>query len=354
MQRFANTFLNMSRGEQGFTATVSGTGELSTLPSYAGMWGQLGYIDPNVRTTFYQYWQAHPTVGGISWGSMNMAYLAATAQPMTFYSPAPQPSQQRTVVAMDAGDPFFVPGALGSRSSGYAVGSGWQYAQGGAQQGQSIRMTALDNPASANGWTLELPAGTNPQQQSLVLDRAGFAGLWLKTANSDLRVSLLVRDLDGLEQSRSLSLNPDDRWHLYQWNFDDSNQWDPLSGGNGSLQGLAVSVQSLIFFGPDSNAIVYLDNFATNVSGPLMVPGDYNHDGTVDAADYVVWRKTGINGPTGYDTWRTNFGEPGGSGSVAGANATVPEPTTALLLMLGAVLGAWRGRRVASRVPTTR
>ena len=26
------------------------------------------------------------------------------------------------------------------------------------------------------------------------------------------------------------------------------------------------------------------------------IPGDYNHDGKVDAADYVVWRKAGING----------------------------------------------------------
>jgi hypothetical protein len=61
------------------------------------------------------------------------------------------------------------------------------------------------------------------------------------------------------------------------------------------------------------------------------VPGDYNNDGAVDAADYVVWRKTGINGPTGYDTWRTNFGEPGGSGSGASENATVPEPSTFVL-----------------------
>ena len=24
---------------------------------------------------------------------------------------------------------------------------------------------------------------------------------------------------------------------------------------------------------------------------PIPIPGDFNHDGTVDAADYVVWRK---------------------------------------------------------------
>ncbi len=39
--------------------------------------------------------------------------------------------------------------------------------------------------------------------------------------------------------------------------------------------------------------------------------GDFNSDGTVDAADYVVWRKN--NGTQeDYDDWRENFGESGG------------------------------------------
>jgi hypothetical protein len=67
------------------------------------------------------------------------------------------------------------------------------------------------------------------------------------------------------------------------------------------------------------------------------LPGDHNLDGTIDAADYVVWRKN----PSGflvnaYDTWRTHYGEPGGSGSGASASATVPEPATLVLLMFAA------------------
>jgi hypothetical protein len=73
---------------------------------------------------------------------------------------------------------------------------------------------------------------------------------------------------------------------------------------------------------------------------PGTLDGDYNDDGKVDAADYVVWRQyagTSLplpNDPHGgeigqlqFDTWKANFGEmemPGsGSGSTAGA---VPEP----------------------------
>ena len=38
------------------------------------------------------------------------------------------------------------------------------------------------------------------------------------------------------------------------------------------------------------------------------LPGDFNNDGTVDAADYVVWRKSDGT-PAGYNAWRTHFGQ---------------------------------------------
>jgi autotransporter-associated beta strand protein len=75
--------------------------------------------------------------------------------------------------------------------------------------------------------------------------------------------------------------------------------------------------------------------------------GDYNTDGIVDAADYVIWRKTDVGGPQGYDDWRANFGDslPGsGSGSLASAGA-VPEPTAWLLAAVSlGVVGLRRSR----------
>jgi hypothetical protein len=54
-------------------------------------------------------------------------------------------------------------------------------------------------------------------------------------------------------------------------------------------------------------------------------PGDFNNDGKVDSADYIVWRKSdGSN--EGYGDWRANFGTIySGSGS---SLASVPEPST--------------------------
>ncbi|HVT29374.1 MAG TPA: hypothetical protein VHE81_15265, partial [Lacipirellulaceae bacterium] len=70
--------------------------------------------------------------------------------------------------------------------------------------------------------------------------------------------------------------------------------------------------------------------------------GDYNSDGKVDAADYVVWRKTNINGAQGYTDWRTNFGAgTAGSGSLAGL-AAVPEPSACILIVAAVGLLGWR------------
>jgi hypothetical protein len=81
---------------------------------------------------------------------------------------------------------------------------------------------------------------------------------------------------------------------------------------------------------------------------PLAPPtttlaGDFNGDGTVDAADYVVWRKND-NSQDGYNTWRTNFGRTSGSGSSVLAEAAVPEPGA--LALCGVMIGllAIRGR----------
>jgi hypothetical protein len=47
-------------------------------------------------------------------------------------------------------------------------------------------------------------------------------------------------------------------------------------------------------------------------------PADYNGNGVVDSGDYVLWRKSNINGPSGYDNWRAAFGAAGTPGGNAG------------------------------------
>ena len=87
------------------------------------------------------------------------------------------------------------------------------------------------------------------------------------------------------------------------------------------------------------------------------LPGDYNKDNVVDAADYVVWRKnnntsvplpndtTAGTSPADYDVWRAHFGQTAGSGLPIGSSSrvAVPEPATLVLLMLAAA--GWCLRR---------
>jgi hypothetical protein len=78
--------------------------------------------------------------------------------------------------------------------------------------------------------------------------------------------------------------------------------------------------------------------------------GDYNNDGKVDAADYVVWRKdpAGHGGdPAGYDTWRANFGATSAGTGSALESGTVPELASFGLAILA--LGLTGGLRKRSR-----
>jgi hypothetical protein len=67
------------------------------------------------------------------------------------------------------------------------------------------------------------------------------------------------------------------------------------------------------------NDTQYGVNFLVADVGMVMgMPGDYNNDGTVDAADYIVWKKTDGT-PQGYDRWRVNFGATSSSATVFAA-----------------------------------
>jgi hypothetical protein len=77
------------------------------------------------------------------------------------------------------------------------------------------------------------------------------------------------------------------------------------------------------------------------VGTTAVVTGDYNGNGKVDAADYVLWRKnpSAFGGdPGGYNTWRASFGNPPGAGSAFGETVTaVPEPGSLILAVAAAV-----------------
>jgi hypothetical protein len=140
----------------------------------------------------------------------------------------------------------------------------------------------------------------------------------------------------------------------------------PYSGGYSGVWGVGH-----VFY---RDADYTVDNFVTET----VLPGDYNRDGAVNAADYIIWRKTlGNMGPVGNCTpdctsdpivfsdmrangavsatytqviddadlavWKANFGETvSGSG---GGVASIPEPATIAIVLVGLASFWSLGRR---------
>jgi hypothetical protein len=111
-----------------------------------------------------------------------------------------------------------------------------------------------------------------------------------------------------------------------------------------------------------------LSSFAREFSAHLV--GDYNDDGTINAADYLVWRKSFGQTTAGlpadgngngriddgdYTLWRTNYstieGGNGGDGETEwnAIAATVPEPTSINLIVAAvmwlACIQGWKSKR---------
>jgi autotransporter-associated beta strand protein len=91
------------------------------------------------------------------------------------------------------------------------------------------------------------------------------------------------------------------------------------------------------------------DNAYFSGNGILTVGllGDFNGNNTVDAADYLIWRKSYSSNSAMYTAWRANFGQ-SSSGSGAGGSLleNVPEPASGCLLLAGMLALSLRRVRV--------
>ena len=108
------------------------------------------------------------------------------------------------------------------------------------------------------------------------------------------------------------------------------------SGFAGTMFG-STSLPSL------AGSLIWNVNYgATALTLSVTLPGDFNGNGIVDAADYVAWR-TGLGTSytqADYNVWRAHFGQTAsgaGAGQSAAATA-VPEPSAFLLVALALLL----------------
>ena len=117
-----------------------------------------------------------------------------------------------------------------------------------------------------------------------------------------------------------------------------------LGGGNGVYTTALYSFDSIAFVTEQLTRAFEGGQPSLFAQDHLRFPGDFNLDRAVDAADYVVWRKTDGT-PAGYNEWRTNFGWTAATGG--GGISSVPEPATLLsLAIVACLIGVlWRSKK---------
>jgi hypothetical protein len=206
--------------------------------------------------------------------------------------------------------------------------------QGGTlAPGHSAGRTTIDgNYTQQEAGSMEIEiGGTTENTQYDVVDISGFA-----TLGGDLQLSLINGFTPTALQTFTVM-------------YSSGIMGEFSNVANGQRIGVADGSGSFVVnYGAGST----FDPTEVTLSGfqAVALPGDYNHNGIVDAADYTVWRdslgSTGaglaadgnINGVIDagdYIVWKSHFGTHAGSGAGGSTTTAVPEPTTLLMLLVG-------------------
>ncbi|WP_218932301.1 glycoside hydrolase family 25 protein [Adhaeretor mobilis] len=197
------------------------------------------------------------------------------------------------------------------------------------------------------GWFLRHVSGigstsANPET-NLALDATGYIGFWLKTDDAGISVTIAIDDPLTADRGVEQLVIADGEWHLYEWNFEDSSQWEAWVNEEGIITGPTVTIDSIQFSG-SGQATFYLDSVAHDPLGSLgPLAGDFDLDGDIDGDDLHEWQAAyGDGNGDGLDflIWQ----QQAGSSSENASTAAIPEPAALLLLGVFAV-GAGLGRQ---------
>jgi hypothetical protein len=240
--------------------------------------------------------------------------------------------------------------------------------------GQTLRMV-IDNPTRRvffKGYTVRFTAGGSnlcyggmpctpgampKERMAVYVFEYGTSGAWLTSDLADDNFQTPLNDLDtalaGMQIDFTIT-GPE----TYELVMDPLGTADTYTQ-SGSLSNTGAGPIDWLefeFYNSPTNPAQATDFYIKSIEilgDAPGVAGDYNSNGVVDAADYVVWRKNlgqsfelpnevpgvtpGMVTTHDYAEWRARFGATSSSGSAASLTA-VPEPGTMVSLMGGFVL----------------
>lgn len=267
---------------------------------------------------------------------------------------------------------------------------------------ETLTNGGLNEPAITPGWTL-IKSPANATQGIFNVEGfanntpGGLGGLWLRafiggdakitqtvpgTAGANYEFSgwaklqpeysgldpasstetfMTMEFLDGSSALIGAPVSLDLRDFTWDPGVEEQGVWQELSLNGAAPAGTAsirVTAGATGMFDtmpmPSAPQSAFFDDLSLMLAA-ASVPGDYNGNGTVDAADYVLWREAQATGATtldnrnpslsgpvdaqDYNYWRERFGNtaPGAASGVAVAAAAIPEPSGYLLAVTSVV-----------------
>jgi hypothetical protein len=195
--------------------------------------------------------------------------------------------------------------------------------------------------------------------------RMAYAGSPLYNSQNDYAGLAAIDPADPNTVFISTNYTPDTdaaltHWEIYQgvtadggstWNWSAITSNSTVDNIRPLVNSIDDSHRSLVWMRGSYSAYT---SFNTSVVGLIMtttpLPGDYDHNGVVDTADYSLWQQqfgnsvaagsgadgndNGIVDAADYTVWRDHFG----SGPASGAASSVPEPSAAITLAVGGIM----------------
>ena len=230
------------------------------------------------------------------------------------------------------------------------------------------RLSINDDPNSAgggdnpNGWFVRHLSGQGgsggTRASNTPRPTEGSVGFWARTLSADIQVAITLDSTTNVTADRGIKLDliPDGQWHRYAWDLSDDSQWEPWFAGDGIINSVDFTIDSIQLFGANANATVFIDDVFHDAT-PLA-DADFNQDGSVDGDDLVRWQQQwgplqgadadGDGDSDGADflAWQRQLG---GGLIAATAGAVVAEPTALIGGCIGAIGAILVNRRRFSR-----
>src|SRR4051812_9638415 len=343
------TVINNGRFRHSFGGTPTSTSSVTVNNG-----GQIDWITNN---QIYQYGTSANT-------ELNLNGFGPTTGPNAPFPGAIRPDTNLVIslankVVLQSDSMIHVQGTSAALTVLNAVSGPGRLVVGAVPHDTNLGELILQNTDSYTGGTT-VQAGTLTAQGASV-NAFGTGSMQVVSANlatpgSQAHVHIVSGATDAIRDTAYLNLAGGNSVGA------DDGYIDLDSGVNETVGGLMLGgvIQPAGTYGSTSSTATFQNDEFFAGSGvinvvPSGVPGDYNSNGVVDAADYVTWRNGGSlandftpgNQPSDYDFWRSRFGATTNPGSGASlTTAAVPEPTALALAGIVLTLFAAVRRRV--------